>query len=169
MKRATSLRAAAALIAAATLSVTGGLPVHASSHREAPLIAQDPSADNTDLYAFVSNNDSGVKVLNILSNFIGFEDPGGGPNYTNFSPDVRYEIHIENDATLQNGSPVFSGAPNISFYFQFKSNYQAPGTFLTNGVGRDGVGPIQSVGDGHQNLTQTYSVTMVNHQTQTST
>src|SRR4030095_15111267 len=26
----------------------------ASSHREAPLISQDPTADNTDLYAFVS-------------------------------------------------------------------------------------------------------------------
>ena len=28
--------------------------VAASSHREAPLISQDPLADNTDLYAFVS-------------------------------------------------------------------------------------------------------------------
>ena len=35
-------------------SVTG---VFASSHREAPLIGGDPSADNTDLYAFVSPDD----------------------------------------------------------------------------------------------------------------
>ena len=27
-------------------------PLQASSHREAPLIANDPLADNTDLYAF---------------------------------------------------------------------------------------------------------------------
>ena len=33
------------------------MPGQASSHREAPLIAQDPSADNTDLYAFVDPND----------------------------------------------------------------------------------------------------------------
>ena len=37
--------------------LTGGVllnPLSASSHREAPLISQDPLADNTDVYAFVS-------------------------------------------------------------------------------------------------------------------
>jgi Domain of unknown function (DUF4331) len=164
-----SLKAMVVLAATGLISLGIGIPVHASSHREAPLIAQDPQADNTDLYAFVSNNDAGQKVLNILSNFIGFEDPGGGPNYGSFSPDVRYEIHVENDATIQNGSPVFSGRPNLSFYFQFSNNYQALGTFLTNGIGSSGVGPIQSVGDGYQNLTQTYTVTMVNHDTGATT
>jgi hypothetical protein len=32
--------------------------VEASSHREAPLIANDPLADNTDLYAFRSPDDT---------------------------------------------------------------------------------------------------------------
>src|SRR5262249_52334739 len=31
-----------------------GAPALAASHREAPLIAMDPAADNTDVYAFVS-------------------------------------------------------------------------------------------------------------------
>ena len=44
---------AGALLIAAT-SVSG---VFASSHREAPAIAGDPGADNTDLYAFVSPDD----------------------------------------------------------------------------------------------------------------
>lgn len=159
------MRTAAVLGATAILALTGSLPVHASSHREAPLIAQDPAADNTDLYAFVSNNDAGQKVLNILANYIGFEDPGGGPNYASFSDDVRYGIHIENDATMQNGSPVFTGNDNLSFYFQFKSSYQVPSTFLTEGVGSAGVGPIASVGDGHQNLNQAYTVTEVDEST----
>jgi hypothetical protein len=131
--------------------------VHASSHREAPLISQDPSADSTDLYAFVGNNDAGQKVLNVIANYIPFEDPAGGPNYYAFSDDVRYEIHIENDATLQNGSPVFTGTPNLSFFFRFSTHYKNPNTFLTFGVGTQ-VGPIATVGDAHQNLTQTYTV-----------
>jgi Domain of unknown function (DUF4331) len=31
-----------------------GAPALAASHREAPLVAMDPAADNTDVYAFVS-------------------------------------------------------------------------------------------------------------------
>ena len=43
---------------AATLAIAiasaGAIAALASSHREAPGIAKDPTADNTDLYAFVS-------------------------------------------------------------------------------------------------------------------
>src|SRR5690242_1541104 len=45
----------------------------ASSHREAPLISEDPSADNTDLYAFRSPDKP--DTLTIVSNFIPGEDP----------------------------------------------------------------------------------------------
>src|SRR5437763_13255549 len=43
----------------ATLGMVGlnAVPAHASSHREAPLISQDPTADNTDLYTFRDPND----------------------------------------------------------------------------------------------------------------
>lgn len=163
MRRGISLRMAVALVAAAIFPFAGSfaIPASASSHREAPLIAQDPSADNTDLYAFVSNNDAGQPVLNVLANYIGFEDPGGGPNYAQFSGDVRYEIYIENDATVSNGTPMFSGRPNLAFYIQFKNTVQVPATFLTTGVGSSGVGPIKQIGDGFQNLTQNYTVTQV--------
>src|SRR5947209_19986950 len=100
MRRSTVFRLVAAITAVLGFGSTTHLPAQASSHREAPLIAQDPEADNTDLYSFVSTNDAGVKVLNILSDFIGFEDPSGGPNYGAFASDVRYEIHVENDATM---------------------------------------------------------------------
>ena len=45
----------------------------ASSHREAPLISGDPLADNTDLYAFVSPNNSDRVAL--IANFVPFEAP----------------------------------------------------------------------------------------------
>ena len=66
-----------------------------SSHREAPLISNDPLADNTDLYAFRSP-DNPDKV-NIIANFIPFELPQGGPNYNTFGENIRYEIHIDNN------------------------------------------------------------------------
>src|SRR5256714_11593668 len=68
----------------------------ASSHREAPLISNDPLADNTDLYAFRSPDDP--TTITIIANYIPFELPEGGPNYFNFGENIRYEIHIRNQA-----------------------------------------------------------------------
>ena len=48
---------ATAVVAAALVGAVGPSGAKASSHREAPLIADDPAADNTDVYAFVSPND----------------------------------------------------------------------------------------------------------------
>ena len=83
----------------------------ASSHREAPLISEDPSADNTDLYAFRSPDKP--DMLTILSNFIPGEDPAAGPNYYTFSPTARYDIYVD-----RNGD----GKPDVSYYFRFKRN-----------------------------------------------
>jgi len=69
----------------------GGI-AEASSHREAPLIAEDPAADNTDLYAWVKPGTH--DKLYIVANFNPLEEPSGGPNFHKFSDDVRYEIHI---------------------------------------------------------------------------
>src|SRR6187401_2724883 len=65
----------------------------ASSHREAPLISQDPSADNTDLYAFRSIDRP--DALTVVSNWIPAEDPAAGPMYYEFSPTARYNIHLD--------------------------------------------------------------------------
>ncbi len=42
------------LIVGAVAAASWLATAQASSHREAPLISQDPLADNTDVYAFVS-------------------------------------------------------------------------------------------------------------------
>src|SRR4029079_317608 len=60
----------------------------ASSHREAPLITEDPVADNTDVYAFVSPDRPDTVTL--AMNVIPFESPAGGPNFYKFGDDVLY-------------------------------------------------------------------------------
>src|SRR3954464_13383196 len=77
----------AALSAAFVLSISS--LAAASSHREAPAIANDPAADNTDVYAWVSGSN-----LIIIANYIPLEEPAGGPNFHSFSDDVLYEIHL---------------------------------------------------------------------------
>ena len=91
MKRGALLLAATGLTAAAAITgvLVGCGPSSgtASSHREAPLIADDPAADNTDVYAFVSPDKASTVTL--VANYIPFEDPAGGPNFFKFDPDGR--------------------------------------------------------------------------------
>jgi hypothetical protein len=100
--------------------------VYASSHREAPLIAQDPRADNTDLYAFRSPDDS--NTVTIIANYIPFELPEGGPNYYTFGTNVRYEIHIKNN-TATTGD-------DITYRFTFTTVNEDPNTFFNIRLGK---------------------------------
>src|SRR5438105_7884871 len=115
MRKLAAALAAALLcaVAVAVAIVSGRAPdaADASSHREAPLISEDPSADNTDLYAFRSPDKS--DTLTIVSNFIPGEDPAAGPNYYTFSPTARYDVYVD-----RNGD----GKPDLSYYFRFKRN-----------------------------------------------
>jgi hypothetical protein len=77
----------------------------ASSHREAPLISNDPVADNTDLYAFRSPDNP--NTITIIANYIPFELPQGGPNWSTFGENVRYEINIDNDATKPGAEIIY--------------------------------------------------------------
>ena len=54
----------------------------ASSHREAPVIADDPSADNTDVYAFRSPDRPNTVTL--LAHYVPLQEPAGGPNFFPF-------------------------------------------------------------------------------------
>src|SRR5690349_9367447 len=97
MRKLAVALAAAALVTLALVAalLRGPEPsaANASSHREAPLISEDPSADNTDLYAFRSPDKP--DTLTIVSNFIPGEDPAAGPNYYTFSPTARYDIYVD--------------------------------------------------------------------------
>ena len=85
------LAALAAALAAGALAATLG---PSSSHREAPLTSQDPTADDTDLYAFTARDAPGA--LTVVANWLPFQDPGGGPNFYKFDPRARYYINIDN-------------------------------------------------------------------------
>src|ERR1700756_2730136 len=104
--------------------------VEASSHREAPLISNDPQADNTDLYAFRSPDDT--NTITIIANYIPFESPEGGPNYYNFSPGVRYEIHIKN-------STVSTITDDITYRFTFFQVNQDATTFFNIRLGQQNI------------------------------
>jgi hypothetical protein len=97
-----------------------------SSHREAPLIAFDPQADNTDLYAFRSPVNSDKVV--IIANFIPAELPQGGPNYYTFGENIRYEVHIDNN--------VATPGDDITYRFTFKVANQDPSTFFNIRLGK---------------------------------
>ncbi|MBV6438624.1 MAG: hypothetical protein EPGJADBJ_00248 [Saprospiraceae bacterium] len=107
------------------LCVTGS-GLFASSHREAPLIANDPLADNTDLYAFRSPDDP--NTVTIIACYIPAELPFGGPNYNTFGENIRYEIHVDNDATKP--------GDEIVYRFTFTRLNEDPATFFNIRLGK---------------------------------
>src|ERR1700747_2128479 len=83
----------------ATFGLSWNIPAEAASHREAPLIALDPSADNTDVYAFVSYDAANLAraAADRRVTVNPGQDPSDGPNYFNFGDDVLYAMHIDSD------------------------------------------------------------------------
>ncbi len=109
-----------AVVGASVWSSARYTPLEASSHREAPLIANDPLADNTDVYAFRSpDNPSRVTLI---ANYIPFQLPQGGPNYYTFGENIRYELHVKNDGS--------TAGDNITYRFTFTRTNQDPTTFF---------------------------------------
>jgi Domain of unknown function (DUF4331) len=135
---------AAAVTAAAFVGAAGPSGATASSHREAPLIGDDPAADNTDVYAFVSPDKP--NTVTIIANYIPFEDPAGGPNYYRFDPTVLYELKIDNNGDARE---------DVTYQFRFKTSVSNPNTFLYNTF------PVTSPTDPDLNVKQTYTVTRV--------
>ena len=144
------------------LATSIATPVFGASHREAPLIALDPAADNTDVYAFRSweNPDKVVFILNTIPG----QDPADGPNYFAFDDNVLYEFHVDND---KDGK-----AEDIVYQFRFKTetrpalgslNFPLP--FVGNpNIPVSGLQGITALdGPGSEGLTrrQTYTVTEV--------
>jgi hypothetical protein len=135
------------MAAAVTVAlVRGSAPqaAQASSHREAPLISQDPSADNTDLYAFVSPDNP--DTVTIVANYVPLEQPAGGPNFASFGDDVRYELKVDNTG---------DGVEDVTYRFRFKTQTRNKNTFLYN------TGTIDSLDDTDWNRPQTYRVVRV--------
>src|SRR6478735_6966020 len=106
MKRIARIIGAAAFCGAALASV-GAL---AASHREAPLIANDPAADNTDFYLFRSWTNPANVVF--IMNVIPAQEPSAGPNYFNFADDVLYKINVDTNG---------DGSDDLVYEIRFKT------------------------------------------------
>jgi Domain of unknown function (DUF4331) len=114
MKKVITVAAGLLTVAVAALAaaVAGPEPQAgvASSHREAPLISEDPSADLTDVYAFRSPDKP--NTVTILANAIPGEDPAAGPNWYTFSPSARYNLKIDTNGDV---------TPDVIYRFQFRT------------------------------------------------
>jgi hypothetical protein len=110
-----------------------------SSHREAPGILKDPVADNTDVYAFRTPNDT----VTIITSYVPIQAPAGGPNFYEFGSDVLYEIHVDNNG---------DGIAEVKYQFTFQSKNFNPNTFLYN------TGPITALDSNTWNRRQFFTV-----------
>jgi hypothetical protein len=134
--------AAAGTALAASLAGLGPQPSVASSHREAPLIASDPAADNTDLYAFVSPERPGY--VTFIANWMPFEEPNGGPTFYPFATDAAYNINVDSDGDAK---------ADAVFRWTFRNiDKRGNRTFLYNN------GPVTSLDDENLLFRQTYTL-----------
>src|SRR5713101_3531781 len=93
MKRISRGLITAALLAAA------GITAQASSHREALAILNEPCADNTDTYAWVSN--ATHDKLYLIMDYNPLHEPGQGNQGFRACNGYRYEFHIGKGASLR--------------------------------------------------------------------
>ena len=159
----------------------------ASSHREAPLISNDPLADNVDLYAFRSPDNPDMVTL--IATYVPFQLPQGGPNYYSFGENIRYEIHVDNDASIPGDEIVYRftftvvnedpttffnirlGAQNQKTTYTLERSVDGGNSFQT--IIENGVVPPNNVGprsiSGAAGLGTTYGALFQNAITQAST
>src|SRR3954471_10042191 len=146
------LRRTTALVASVAAAVGAGGVVTAlstgSSHREAPLTAIDPTADDTDVYAFTAKDAPGD--LTVVANWIPFEDPAGGPNFYRFDDRARYYINVDNTG---------DGKYDVRYRFKFRTKVRNEESFLY------AVPQVTSIDDPDLNVIQTYSVERLRYST----
>ena len=148
MKTKKKIVAGIAGLALAAGGLTLAPTVMASSHREAPMIAEDQYVDNTDVYSFISP--SNPNRLVIVADYVPLLLPTSGPNFYRFSDDARYEVHIDNDGDAK---------PDITYRWTFMNELKNPNTFLYN------TGPIDSLTSANLNVTQWYRLEKINDKT----
>ncbi len=131
----------------------GPSPAKAASHREAPLIANDPSADITDFFMFRSIQPGQADKVDLIMDVIPGEEPSAGPNYYNFDPSVAYTFHVDNN---KDGK-----ADDVEFEFRFTNEIRG----IVNDAGLPlsyvALPPITSLDGAGLGLRQHYTITMI--------
>src|SRR6185436_10533209 len=123
MRLAPLRRASGALLVVVLL---GFVPLaRGSSHREALAVLNEPCADNTDTYAWVSNG--AHDKLYLIMDFNPLYEPGQGNQGLRACNGYRYEFHIGKGASL---------ADRVVYRVEFKNEIKlAPAPKPTDGVG----------------------------------
>jgi Domain of unknown function (DUF4331) len=134
MKRLSLLAALLALAVAVPLSI-------GSSHREAPRILKDPTADNTDVWAYTAPDAPGS--LTVVANWIPLADPAGGPNFYPLDENARYYVKVDNTG---------DGYEDVAYRWDFSSRFRNPNSFLYAAP------TVDSVRDPDVNFVQTYDL-----------
>src|SRR5262249_2465331 len=101
--------------AAAALPLAVPFVASASSHREAPFIAEHPKVDGTDFYMFRSYESGRSGYVTLIANYLPLQDAYGGPNYFTLDPEAIYDIHVDNDGDARE---------DLTFRFRFKNEIQ---------------------------------------------
>ncbi len=137
MKKVYLMALGAALLAAViAVSLSSG-----SSHREAPNIMLDPTADNTDTYAFVAKDSP--NSLTMVANWIPGGVPANGPLFFRFDDRADYYINIDNDG---------DGVPDVRYLYRFETELRSPDSNLFALPG------VTSFDDPKLNLVQRYDL-----------
>src|SRR5215470_1026323 len=103
-------------------------PAFTASHREAPLMALDPGADISDVYAFVSYDAANVarpaaeRKATLIMNVVPSQEPSSGPNYFAFDDNVLYQLHVDNDRD--------GAAEDLVYEFKFETEQRNPDQFI---------------------------------------
>ncbi len=148
----------------------------ASSHREAPFIAELPKVDGTDFYMFMSYEANRAGYVTMIANYNPLQSPYGGPNYFTLDPQALYEIHVDNNG---------DSAEELTFQFRFTNTYgtsNIPALGVVNGnvpvnggpaagvpVSLANIGPGTGAATGALNVTESYTLTMVKGNRRTGT
>lgn len=147
-------KAIIALVVVLMVSGISVLAVSGASHNDAPTISEDPVANNTDVYAFVSTEEGREDYVTIIANYLPMLEPGNGPTFSHPSENVLYRIHVDLDG---------DGRQDINYLFEFENEIANESTFLYN------TGPIGMPSDPSDpssqytnlNFLQSYTLTEV--------
>jgi hypothetical protein len=116
LKGTVMFRSAMALLLMIITAATWA-PVLAFGHREAPIAVFDTAADITDVFAFRSYAVGSTDKITLILCTNGFLEPGNGPNWSPFDPEILYEIKIDNNN---------DGVEDIVFQFRFTTETRLP-------------------------------------------
>ncbi len=144
MTRQKTIAAALTIASGLTMSTLNPVVASASSHREAPAIAEDQFADNTDVYTFISPENPDKLV--IVANYVPLLIPSSGPNFYKFSDNVAYDLHVNNNGDAKD---------DLVVRYLFKTTIQNGNTFLYN------TNTVSSLDDPDLNVRQTYDVILI--------